>query len=1029
MAGRLSGPIKFAAIVAIGFVVIIAVCASLVPRRPKLTDADAMLTHARNALKRRDFATAEQMARQAIEDNTTLKGAAWIVAGEATVQQKKFEEAVTCFLNVVECSSQGEEQAIARALAGDILARQLHRLRDAEAQYRLALEASPKNDNARLGLSMLLAAEGRRREAEDVLLSIVRDNRHSEQHLFLLGNSEWIIESLAYKTREGDTQVKRSEFLELSRKAVPDDLTPTMGLARLAEVKNQAVQAIGLLESVIEKDPGQIEAWAMLGGLLARTGEPRKFLDWNRRLPEAADDDPRTWFARATWATRLDQDDVAARCLWECLARDPNHLAANLQLAQALDRLGRTKDADPFRLRASRLSELTTLLRGLAGDPRYGEARTEDRIRRVVKLNRELGRAWEAVAWSMFAMRNNQHLKWPQQEIEELRPFIKEKDLPRTIKLFTPLADVDLSDLPAPDWTDGGSGQDQPRQPGQSDFGPITYRDDAPATGLAFRYYNDALDSSKHSRLPETMGGGAGVLDLDNDGWPDLYFAQGNHHPVDPSLPTTRPRQKAPATTPTDRLFRNTGTGTFEDITEQAGLAQDGYGQGVTVGDVNGDGFADVHVANIGGNRLLINNGDGTFTDDTQAAGVAGKDWSITGVIADLNNDGLADLYVVNYLSGQDVFLPSCPPDARNGRPCGPGDFDAAQDRFYLNAGNGRFVDATDESGIVRPEGKGLGVVAADFDGNRRLDLFVANDTRANFLFRNLAPADNQPVSLVESAMRAGLAFSAEGEPEGCMGIAVGDVDGDGTLDLFVTNYVSQSNTLYSLKRTRTSQTTGGFFLDRTRPAGLFDNAFSLVGWGTEFLDADLDGDLDLLVTNGHLNGHLREGEQLAMPPLCYRNNGTGQFSSLAAEQLGPYFGKNSVGRGLAVLDWNNDGRCDALVTHLDAPASLLTNTTGRTGRHVVLRLVGTSAARDAVGTTVTARSGDRSWVMQLTAGDGYLVSNQRQLVIGTGAAETLDEITIAWPSGTVQTLGPTPTGQTLVVVENGQAVRVGVAR
>jgi len=1026
MAGRFRGPLIVTSLVLAGGVLIVLMCAGLIERKPVLTDADIVLARAKKALDRRDFPTAEKLARDALDKGTTIQGGAWIVSGEAIVQQGRFEEAVECFLQVVKLSKQPDRQAMAHALAGDVLARRLHRLGEAETHYRQALELEPNEDNARRGLITLLAAEGRRQAAEEILLSVIRDAKATEQHLFLLGNSEWVINSLSFKTREGDRKVQRQEFLERARQAVPDDPVPVIGLARLADVKNQSARAIELLEGVLAADPDQYEAWAMLGQLLARTGDARRFLDWNSRVPESAEQDARTWFARATWAKHRNEERVGARCLWECLNRDPNHLAANLQLAQSLDRLGRSADANHFRRRAAQLSELVTLLRGLAGDPRFGEERTEQRVQRLVELNRQMGRAWEAVAWSMFVLRNNQDLQWPKKHLEDLRPYIEKKGTPRTIKLFTPLSRVDLSDLPAPQWTDATTAAKPDTDPEKTAFGPIAFREDARATGLDFLYYSDAADPIEKSRLPETVGGGAGVIDFDGDGWPDLYLAQGSHKPVDPNQPTTRPLVKAPQTPPRDRLFRNTADGRFEDVTNQAGVLQTAYGQGVSVGDVNSDGFDDIHVANVGGNRLLINNGDGTYSDETEAAGIAGNQWSINGLLADLDGDGLPDLYVVNYLAGDNVFMPSCPPDASNGRPCFPGDFDAAQDRLYINTGDGGFRDMTQSSGVARPDGKGLGVIAADFNDDRRLDLFIANDTRANFLFQNRTGMTGKGVSLLETGMKSGLALSAEGEPEGCMGIAVGDVDGDGTLDLFITNYIGQSNTLYSLEQPDGPAPATGFFLDRTRSAGLFDNGFDLVGWGTEFLDADLDGDLDLLITNGHIAGHVREGERLEMPPLCYRNSGTGRFAVVPARQLGKYFAGNYIGRGLARLDWNNDGRQDAVITHLDAPLALLTNTTPRTGHRLVLRLVGTSSSRDAIGATVTARAGKRTWVTQLTAGDGYLVSNQKQLVIGTGTVSRLDAVSIRWPSGLDQDLGPVETDRTLKVIEGRKPLILG---
>jgi len=1017
MAGRFKAPLIVSVVfVAIGGLVAL-ICAGLIERPPDLSEADLLLTQAKQSLDRREFVTAEEFARKAIDQGTELAVDAWIIAGESIVQQKRFEDAVECFLEVIKVSDKPDDRALAHALAADILALQLHQLGRAEKHYRRALEIKPDQDNARNGLLNLLVAEGRRRSAETLLMDLVRSGQSTEQHLFLLGNAEWVIETISFKIRSGPRTMRRDDFLRLARQAMPDDPVPAIGLARLAESGNRDQDAIALLETVVAGDPRQDEAWGLLGVLLARGGDAGAFLDWHRRLPGQADQDPRTWLARASWARGRRQDKVAARCYWECLRRDPNQLAANLQLAQVLTRLGRDSESVPFRQRARQLSELVTLLKGLAGNPRYGDAGTGNRLRRVVELNAQLGRAWEATAWSLFALKNNPTLDWPQEQLKQLRPFIARPGDPRTVDTFNPVTQHDLSSLPTPEWTDAAAVAGEDPGSDRNGTGPISFRDDARAVGLDFRYYSDATDPIQQSRLPETNGGGIGVVDFDHDGWPDLYLPQGNHQPVDRRDPLARPTARPPAVPPRDRLFRNTGTGRFVDVTVEAGIDQTGYGQGVAVGDINGDGFADIHVANIGGNRLLINNGDGTYSDETKAAGIAGDHWSVSSLLADLDGDALADLYVVNYLAGENLFLTACPPGSSTPHPCGPGDFAAAQDRLFLNTGDGGFRDVTATSGIVHSGGKGLGVVAADFNGSGRLDLFVVNDTRPNFLFQN--PADGKPgqLSLRETAARTGLAFSDEGEPESCMGIAVGDADGDGTLDLFVTNYAGQSNTLYSLQKTAANGS-GSHFLDRTRNAGLFSEGFPLVGWGTEFLDGDLDGDLDLLVTNGHLPGHVRDGEQLAMPPLCFRNSGRGRFATVSADQLGSYFAVDHIGRGLARIDWNRDGREDAVITHLDAPLALLTNTTAKVGHHLVLRLVGTRSARDAIGTTVTAVAGGRTWTGQLTAGDGFLVSNQHQLVIGLGATSTLDSISIRWPSGHQQQLARIDADRTLVIVE-----------
>lgn len=1002
--GVLRGPLIATGVVMVGIVAVMLVCAGLVERPPDLTQNEKLLSLAKQALDKRDFVEAERRARAAIqlgnesgtELGTGLQGGAWIIAGEAAVQQNRFEDGVECFLKVT--SEGGDRGALAHSLAGDVLARRLFRLRDAEHHYREALKIKPNQSNALRGLVALLAAEGRRREALPLLLNIVRSGEHTEQHLFLLGNVRWVLDTISYKTRAGDVTVKRTRFLGQALEQVPDDPLPRIGLARIAEAGNQPAAAVAFLETVLAADPDQHEARGLLGQLLARTATDADFLEWYAGAPEAAEREPGVWFARATWARRRGQHRVAARCYRECLVHDPNHVAANLQLAHALARLDRDAEAAEFHRRVVRLTELTTLLRGLSGDPRFGTEKSGDRYFRVVELNRELGRVWEAYAWSVIAIKQDSELTWPKDQLDAIGKDIS-KNPGQTLAAFHPASSLDLADLPRPDWSAASALSG--KTPGQNGvaYGPIRFRNDAGSSGLDFRYYSGQAGPDEESRLPETVGGGAGVLDFDRDGWPDLYLAQGNRWPIRNS------------TEHADRLFRNRGDGHFQDITDQAGLAQFGYGQGVTIGDINNDGFPDVFVANVGGNRLLVNNGDGTFGDITETAGLKTAAWSVSGLLADLNGDTFPDLYVVNYLADEDVFRASCPPGTPSRRPCGPGDFAAAQDRVFLNTGDGRFRDVTETSGIASSDGKGLGIVAVDFDGSGRLDLFVANDTRANFFYRNRPARERGGLSLENIAMTSGVAFNAEGEPQGCMGIAVHDVNGDGKMDLFVTNYIGQPNTLYSW---------GGesVFLDHTRKRGLYDAGFSMVGWGTEFLDADLDGHADLLMANGHIAGHVHEGERLAMPPLAYRNSGDGTFELLPGKNLGKYFTGMYVGRGLARIDWNRDGREDAVVTHLGSPLALLTNRTDKTGHFLALRLVGTRSSRDAIGATVQVSASGKTWTSQLTAGDGFLVSNQRQLVLGLGQVTSIQRLSIRWPSGERQELTNLAVDRELVLVE-----------
>jgi hypothetical protein len=489
------------------------------------------------------------------------------------------------------------------------------------------------------------------------------------------------------------------------------------------------------------------------------------------------------------------------------------------------------------------------------------------------------------------------------------------------------------------------------------------------------------------------------VLDYDADGWPDLYLTQGCRWPP-----------VAGQTEHLDRLYRNRGDGTFEDVTAQCQLAEDRFSQGVAAGDFNDDGFADLYVANIGVNRLYLNLGDGTFRDVSGVAGIEGEAWTTSCLLADVNGDGLPDIYDVNYIDGADVYERVC---IREGKPrtCLPNIFEPQPDRFYLNLGDGRFEERTAAAGLNVTGGNGLGIVAGDLDGTGRLGLFVANDQDANFCWINETAGPGAPPQFVERGVLAGLAYDAEGKSQACMGVAAGDADGDGKLDLFVTNFYEESNTLYL-------QGAGGTFIDATGASGLRAPSFFMVGFGAQILDGDLDGHLDLVLTNGHVDDFSHQQVPYEMPPQYFRGLGGGQFAELPAAELGEFFQGNYLGRGLARLDWNRDGREDFVVSHLHSPVALVANTSPETGRFLAVQLRGVRSSRDAIGAEVAIEAGGRRRTQWLTAGDGYQASNQRQLVFGLGAADRVEKLHICWPSGLVQEFADLAADQALIFVE-----------
>jgi hypothetical protein len=672
-------------------------------------------------------------------------------------------------------------------------------------------------------------------------------------------------------------------------------------------------------------------------------------------------------------------------------------------LGQVLLALERPQQAAPFVERAVRLHEMLQLMK------RYTAAPGADTMQRATLLCEQLGLLREAWGWSRAALEHDPQLAWAMQTSARLTSRLT-ADLPRTAPDLDPTRMIDLSDFPLPRW-DGTETPSSIRSTPDVEHA-VRFTDEAVASGLEFSYYNDDDPQTPASRPFEFTGGGGAVLDYDSDGWPDVYFTQGcPFPPPDEHSPQDRLPPHSAEGEYVDRLFRNLGDGRFEDVTQAAGLNEDRYSQGVAVGDYNSDGFPDLYVANLDANRLYHNNGDGTFSDVTLESGTGGDRWTTSCLMADLNGDAWPEIYAVNYLSGRDVFERICRNSRGEPRICTPHDFEPAQDQLYLNLGDGRFEEWTEEGGVMVPRGKGLGIVAADFTGTGRLDLFIANDTDGNCFFVNETPSPGAPPLFRERAIVSGLAYDRDGLTQACMGVAAGDANADERLDLFITNYYDEANTLYL-------QQPGGLFLDATREAGLHEPSLPMLGFGTQFVDGELDGRPDLIAANGHVEDNRRSGIPYQMRAQFFRSQNDGRFVELPPASLGPYFQRELLGRGLARLDWNRDGREDVVISHLDAPAALLTNRTSVVGHFLALQLRGVVTSRDAIGALVRLRSSGRTWSQQLTAGDGYHASNQRQLIFGLGDCEQIAELTVHWPSGLKHRFVSPPINKELLAVE-----------
>jgi tetratricopeptide (TPR) repeat protein len=935
---------------------------------------ERLVAEARRKLARGQYAEAEALARQALAGDSH-HGGALLVAADAAASQKHLEAALKYYLQVPDdCSPALVEGQYG---AGQILVDQ-GRLSEGEQKFRRALACDPGHRNSHIRLAYVLGITGRRWESVEHMLTILRSGHFPGEYLIFLGDVERVVE--------------RRRVLTRCRAVAPEDPLPLLGEARIAVVMDDLPEARRLLERVVASLPNENEAQARLGSMLLDMNEREEFNHWLARLPPAADAHPGIWMVRGLWFWEQNDLPTAARCFWEAVLRDPDHRQANYRLGTTLAAMKDPARAAPFFERAERLEALMSVI-----DELFRNNHDTQSMAQASALAEALGRTWEAWGWALLARGEDPRLDWAEQTIARLKPRLT-PDLPRTLPERNPARQIDLSSFPLPGRT-ASAGPATPRPgDGQSQV-QIRYADVAAAAGIQFVYFNSRDSSKPSTRIFESTGGGVAALDFDGDAWPDLYFTQGCRQP--PVGPREEHR---------DRLFRNLGDGRAADVTEAAGLGDERFSQGISAGDCNNDGFPDLYLANIGGNRLYRNNGDGTFTETTAPAGIHGNDWTTSCLIADLNGDSWPDIYDVNFCAGPDVFTLLC---GKKGaaRACSPQAFDAAPDRVYLNRGDGTFEEVTESAGISAPNGYGLGIVAADFEGTGRLNLFIANDGTANFYFVNHSDRRDGKLRFVEQALVAGLAFDADGLPQACMGVAAGDADGNGLMDLHVTNFYNESDTLYL-------QQPGGGFVDMTRAASLREPSYEPLGFGTQFLDGDLDGMPDLVVTNGHVDDLRSAGQPYEMSPQFYRNVGGGRFVELPASSLGEFFERKYLGRGLARLDWDRDGKEDFAVSHIGSPAALVVNRTPRVGHFLALQFRGVACDRDAIGTTVQITAGGRTLMSQLTAGDGYQASNERRLVMGLGNASHIDKLVVRWLSGVEQTFSNVAPDRDVMLVE-----------
>ncbi len=537
---------------------------------------------------------------------------------------------------------------------------------------------------------------------------------------------------------------------------------------------------------------------------------------------------------------------------------------------------------------------------------------------------------------------------------------------------------------------------------GQNSVKPgVTFTDVTKISGINFT----SASSAEKKYIVESMNGGVAMFDFDNDGKLDTYLV--NSYTVEAAL-AKKPRPPA-------ALYRNLGNGKFEDVTAKAGVADPGWAMGVSVADYDNDGFDDLYVTCFGPDKLYRNLGNGKFEDVTAKAGVSDARFSAGAAWGDYDHDGDLDLFVANYV---DFKLDDLPQFGKGDLckyrnvpvQCGPRGLPGAGDVLYRNNGDGTFTDISKKAKVDDPNGHyGMGVMWTDFDDDGWPDIFVANDATPNYAYRN-----NHDGTFTEMGLMLGVAVDENGIEQGSMGISIADYDRDGRLDIIVTNFADQYNTIYR-------KHADGNFVDVSRATKTADVSMPYVGWGTKFFDYDNDGWLDLLVVNGHvypqIEGAYPEG-MYRQRMLFYRNLRNGTFTECAAD-LGAGLIERRASRGAAFGDYDEDGDIDVIVNNLDGPPALLRNDGGSSAGHwIKLKLIGTKSNRNAAGARVTLKAGDLMQIDEVHAGDSYISHSDWRLHFGLGKATTVDEITIKWPSGKIEKLTKVAVDRVVTITE-----------
>ena len=894
-----------------------------------------------------------------------------VIAGECLAALGNRDDAIDVFLMVAPANAEFGVRALGQAADLQVAA---ERPEEALATYGRIVEHHDDVTLAHRRMAWILNSMGRRFEAA--------------KHLRVLAGRR----EITWRQLSGLVSICDQNSVQPIPGTTGDETKLVAGdlrRARQLAMTRKWDECVALTNRLVEKFPESAPIAAYAGTVYADRQDVGSLVQWRKNLPKGIENHPEYWSAIAQWSAMEGDLKGAVRAAMESIELDQTNYLMFLKLGQWLQATGNTSGAQNALERSRHLVIARDVMRSFfTGEPTA--AAFVQMANSMIKLKRPN----EAIGWAVQAQKAGIG-KSKLRAIEEALLALQndpaaEGNAARQTWVF---CGVSKDEYPMPKvHTDQLVPAPKSRDDDASNV-VISFQDITEKVASKFAY-DPGFDSDDGSYfLHQMMGGGIGVIDFDLDGWQDVYFSQGGGHAFsNDGLP--------------NQLLRNLDGLSSSDSTAASGSDDRNDGRGVTVADVNQDGFPDLIVANIGPNVCFQNNGDGTFRRREFEFWKSEDRWTSSVAVADVTGDGLPELFECNYIDDPKSMSIRCTKTEQN---CAPREFLPSRNRILTISPDGAFIQLSDSMGFDQHASYSLGVMVTNVDGRFGNDVFVANDTLENTLWvsTQLGESSPQRYGIWEAGRVSGTATGPVGENLGCMGIAVGDFDRDGSFDMHITNYYNESSNLYLQKST-------GLFSDNAARYDLRDPTTLMVGFGTHANDLDRDGYLDMIVLNGHAVDRRSKGEPLEMPPQVFRG-ANGAFSD--AKVIGEFWSRPTIGRSLAIVDWDRDGRVDFWANHIGDKTNLLKNTS-KSGNWLRLAIIGTESERDAIGARITVFAGDQSWTSWVTGGDGYFCTNEMLVDIGVADAKAIEKVVVDWPAGETKIYRDLDVNRVYLIVE-----------